>query len=219
LALESLWGQFITCPTSCQFGFAEAFARFRDHLVELFGSDRFVNPGDLSFFPSRLREPILSAGRAQHLMRVRYQGLDRIVEPYAIRFMIRKDGGGGEYLYVHQRSGGSGSGTRMYVPEDVDEIVELGETFEPQHEVEVTKAGEATDDVAFPNLGRRRAFVPGFGSSRAARSEGRGAFAFRVICNACGKRFPRKKYDTKIAAHHRPDGGRCFATWGRCEPS
>jgi hypothetical protein len=38
---------------------------------------------ELAFFPSNLRAPIMEAGAAQRLLRMRYHGVERRVEPYS----------------------------------------------------------------------------------------------------------------------------------------
>lgn len=61
-------------------------------------------------FPTtHLRMPIMEAGGDRRLVRLTYDGVTRIVEPYALAYKRRKDGHAEEYLYVYDRTGGRSS--------------------------------------------------------------------------------------------------------------
>lgn len=216
---HQMWDRFITCPVTCPMGFDDGVRRFKAHLETLFGVLRDRHSRELSFFPAALREPIMSAGRNNHVMRIVYRGEERIIEPYSLRFKERQDGGGGEYLYTYKLSGGStGPGVRQFVPEAIEELVELDVEFEPRFEVEVAKAGDPVADSSFHQS--RRAFIPGFGMTRgnATRSRRSGSRPrHRVRCRDCGKLFYRTKHQLKLLPHTDPRGGRCYATWGEHE--
>lgn len=214
VALQSLWEQYITCPSSCHIGFAEGVQRFRQHLEELFGGQRHSRGYELEFLSSKHREPILSAGRSKHLMRLVYDGEPRIIEPYAIRYKERHDGGGGEYFYAFNVSGGSSPpGIRSFVPSKIEALEELQQGFVPQFEIELAKAGELPDDIGFHGNRSPRTFIPGFGTTRSSSSGPK----YRVRCNRCGKLFARKTHHSKLRQHTTPDGQRCYGTWGTQE--
>jgi hypothetical protein len=192
--------------------------RFTEHLSELFGAQaRRVSRG-LSFFPAELREPIMAAGRNQHLMRLRYDGRDRDVEPYALKYMIRKDGVAREYFYAYDRSGGSSGecSIKSFVAERVESLVELPESFEPRCEVEVSQAGDIPDDPYF--RGRpRTSFVPGFGIARASQTSrpiAANGPKHRFRCSVCNKTFLRSECDAALRPHKHPNGLRCYGCYG-----
>ncbi len=51
----------------------------------------------------------MHAGRSQTLLRMTYDGVQRLVEPYSLEFNWRKGGTGQEYLYVWDQTEDSSS--------------------------------------------------------------------------------------------------------------
>ncbi|MCC7541335.1 MAG: nucleotidyl transferase AbiEii/AbiGii toxin family protein [Deltaproteobacteria bacterium] len=214
-ALQSVWEQYVNCPSSCRIGFAEGVQRFRQHLEELFGGQRHSGGYELEFLSSKHREPILSAGRSMHLMRLVYDGAARIIEPYAIRYKERRDGGGGEYFFAFNVSGGSSPpGIRAFLPSRMEALQELPQKFAPRYEIEVAKAGEIHDDVQFYGRVGRDGFVPGFGFTRGSAHDGP---KHRVRCPQCGKLFARKAHNLRLKPHAHPRGGTCHGSWASHE--
>ncbi len=216
--IGGLWNRFLSVPSSCVIGFEEGVNRFKSHLEGLFGAQRAQSAYRLSFFPSRLREPIMNAGRDQRLIRLVYDGRERQVEPYALKYKVRQDGGGGEYFYAFDRTGGtsSGPGMKTFVPEKIVELTELQETFEPRFEIEIAKAGELSNDVSFRGRrGSRRRFVPGFGIVRSPRIRtGRIAGPrHRFRCSVCGKLFLRKSRTASLKKHKDRSGSDCYGVY------
>ena len=141
--LGRLWERYISCPKVSRLSFDTA----RDAFVALI--DKLI-PGESRrhrsaiFFPSVLRAPIMQAADTTTLLRLRYNGYDRLVEPYELKFMIRGDGVGREYLYVYDRSGGSsGPGIKTLVSEGVQRIENTEIAFDPRYEIQMRKAGGA----------------------------------------------------------------------------
>jgi predicted nucleotidyltransferase component of viral defense system len=216
---QELWNQHITTPSTCRFDLSVAFERFKTHLKEMFGQYASALFYRLSFFPSGLREPILNAGRSQHLMSMTYDSQARIIEPYALKYRIKRDGVGREYFYAYDRSGGN-SGTqsiKSFLAEKVSALEELQESFEPRYEIELGQAGDLPDDPFF--RGRARTFVPGFGITRQVRPRRRSHSSYRqpkyhFSCPVCHKSFPRSSYDQDISGHKHPNGYQCPGSFG-----
>lgn len=85
-----------------------------------------------------------SAG-SQTMLRLRYAGVNRLVEPYALSFKSRRDGTAREYLYAYDTTGGrsSGPGIKTFVPGKVQAAENTDIKFEPRFEIELKKAGGA----------------------------------------------------------------------------
>jgi hypothetical protein len=110
--MRGYWSTII-CAAESRMDFTMAVDRFKGELRSLFSSFRYGDANQLAFFPAELRMPIMQAGRSQTLLRITYDGVPRLVEPYALSFKWRKDGAGQEYLYVWDRTGGrSGPGRK-----------------------------------------------------------------------------------------------------------
>ena len=77
---------------------------------------RVAGRGELAFYPSRLRNPIIEAGAGRKLQAFTYDGT-RVVEPYSLVFKRRKDGVAQEYFYAWDRTGGvrSGPGIKTFL--------------------------------------------------------------------------------------------------------
>ena len=146
----------------------------------------------------------MQAGHDLTLLRIRYHGIERMVEPYSLKYKQRRDGLAREYLYVYDRTGGrnSGPGLKSLVYQGVNSIENTDMQFEPRCEVELSKAGQLFGETYFkgspgPRFGLRRS------SSR-----------YVLVCNQCGKRFYRKKYSTKLNPHKDRYGNKCYGRYG-----
>ena len=60
----------------------------------------------MTYFPSQSRSDIMESARLHRLLRFMYDGLARIIEPYALVSKRRKDGVAREYLYGWDLRGG-----------------------------------------------------------------------------------------------------------------
>lgn len=211
LAFQGLWDKGIVASSSCRLGLDDGFALFKAHLGLLFGQQSAMRR-DLSFFPSSLRDPIMSAGRHMHLMSLTYDGVERVVEPYALKYKFKKSGGEGEYFYAYDRTGGqtSAPGLKTFVPGKVQALKELDEKFHPRSEVELYKAGEMPDDPYFHGAGGNSRFIPSFGMTRRKTH----TIKYVFHCAVCGKRFRRKERNSDIRGHVSASGERCWSTHG-----
>jgi hypothetical protein len=155
--LGGFWEKHICCPRVSWV----TFDRAKDAFLALI--DRLI-PGEARrrhssiFFPSAMRAPIMHAADSQTLLRIRYRGYERLVEPYELKFMRREDGVGREYLYVYDRTGGhSPPGIKCFVSEGVGRIENTDQPFNPRFDIELRKAGGSEIVGAFTGrpVGRR----------------------------------------------------------------
>lgn len=138
-----------------------------------------------------------------------YEGLERIIEPYALVFKRRKDGVAREYLYGWDLRGGrSGEiGIKSYIADKVHSVAILNETFEPRFPIELTKS---SGYFARPfSSGSTGAF-----GARRASSRANFGIEYTVECSYCNKRFKRTKYDTTLNEHKDRYGNRCYGRVG-----
>ena len=87
--MRAYWSK-IVCVTESRMDFTAAVDRFKGELRSLFLSFRYGDANQLAFFLAELRTPIMHAGRSQTLLRMTYDGVQRLAEPYALAFKWRK---------------------------------------------------------------------------------------------------------------------------------
>jgi len=204
--LRAFWGKVVT-PAVSRFGFDEALASLRTGLEELFAGLGGRPRAGGTYFPEPVRSQIFHAGAQQRLMRMRYQGSSRIIEPYALKFMRRQDGLAREYLWAFDRTGGrSGPGLKSFVASDLAAIEVLEAEFAPRYPVELVKgvAGAGT-------FGGRATAV---GVNRGSRSSGTRVRAHTVVCPYCSRRFDRTTPDLSLRAHKDGYGNNCYGRRG-----
>jgi len=83
---------------------------------------------------SGLRETLISAGRAHNLVRIRYGGHERDIEPYSFRYKVTKKGVGAEYFYGFDRS--RGETIKSFILHQIEGVSILPQTFTPRWTVE-----------------------------------------------------------------------------------
>ena len=163
-----------------------------------------------AFFPSRLRNTILQAASERMLLRVTYDGIPRLVEPYALTFKRRQsDGKGHEYLYVFDRTGGRrGPGIKAFFAHKIQRLEVSDTPFIPRFEIQLAKAGDASQTGVFRGN-------PGPRSGVTTRTRKRKSAAkFVVECHYCGKRFDRTTSSTRMNDHKDPYGNKCYGRSG-----
>ena len=158
--------------------------------------------------------PILHAGRTQTLLKIRYKGEERLVEPYSLKYQQRRDGVEREYFFAYKLSGGeSAPGIKMFVPEHMQSAENTDTKFEPRHQIELSKAGEMPENryLFDPNKPARSPRT-GYGV-RARRPRHLGPrYVFR--CSVCGKRFIKQTYDASMNSHKGKNKYPCYGTYG-----
>ena len=212
LPLEVLgrsWDKYLSFPKPGSFSFTNAAEAFASFINTLFPGAP-IRERSLVFFPSALRNPIMEAADSMTLLRLRYSGVERLVEPYSLKFKIRRDGVGREYFYVYDTTGGrsSGPGIKTFVPDKVQAVENTDIEFEPRFDVELRKAGGAETTGHFESQGRSRG---GWGrSSRRASTD----YRYEVECPYCLRRFKRKRRDSKLRPHKDQFGNKCYGRRG-----
>lgn len=203
--------QKVICPVATRLSFDHAVERLLVGIEELFAPFGYGQWYERAFFPAELRNPILAAGSTNKLLELRYHGVTRLVEPYALTFKRRKDGDAREYFYAYDRTGGrnSGPGIKSFVATDVEALVLTDNPFEPQFEIELAKSGDADTASYFKGTPGLRRLIS------TSRSHALGGVANYVIeCSYCGKRFKRKRLSLQLNPHEDKYGNRCYGRIG-----
>ncbi len=210
---RGLWSKYIVCPTRSVISFDDAMASYQALIEDLFVSVA-TSQRQSTFFPAKLRNPIMEAGHSLTLLDLTYDDIRRTVEPYSLNYKIRKDGVGREYLYVYDRSGGhSGPGIKAMVASGVQAIANTNEKFEPRFSVDLRKAGEMDGSPYFDAQRARRTSAFGVSRTSCRRASSR-SHNYVIECNVCGKRFYRTKYSTRLNQHKDKYGNRCLGKFG-----
>ncbi len=202
--LKTAWQKYIVCPVQSALDFDSAVAEFRAFIAQLFAPYGTATYGQLAYFPSELRNPIMQAGAGLNLLRLTYDGVRRDVEPYSLVFKRRKDGVGQEYFYVYDRTGGHGNpGIKALVNTKIHDLEILSETFIPRYQVVLSKAGE------YLGVGY---FARPFGGGR--RRITKSGWVYTIQCNYCNKTFRRRERNTTLREHKDKYGNVCYGRVG-----
>ena len=205
---RAAWKKYIVCPIQSLFDFDTALGRFKESIEALFAGLPVDRYGEIAFYPSQFRNAIMQAASDLTLLDITYEGRRRLVEPYSLAFKRRKDGFGQEYFYVYDRTGGrtTGPGLKSFLHPKIQNLANTEQRFEPRIPVELGKAGEFAGKSYF---GGR--FRPG---SRGVRYRSVTTRLYLVECAYCGKRFPRKRYSTRLRRHKDKYGNMCYGRSG-----
>jgi predicted nucleotidyltransferase component of viral defense system len=212
-AIKVAWNEFIVCPRASVFTFDDAEAWFKTVITEMFSMlapSPVLSPayaalrgrGGLDYFSSGPRSQILEAARLQRVIRFMYDGLERMVEPYALVFKRRLDGGAREYFYGWDLIGGRSGQKRikLYIASKVGAIQITEQSFRPRFPVGLVKDG--------------RYFSRPFSSGTRRTISRPSTMEYTVACPYCGKRFKRSRYDTSLNEHKDRFGHRCYGRVG-----
>lgn len=208
--LQGFWGK-VACPLATRMTFAHAVATLQRGIEELFAPFGVGGWSERVFFPAELRNAILEAGSARTLLELRYDGVTRLVEPYALTFKRRQDGEASEYFYAYDQTGGqrSGPGIKSFLAPKVDSLRLTDRPFEPRFEIELAKAGDADAAGYFASTAGRRLI-----GARRYRQAATGP-THTVQCPYCGRHFTRKTASTTLRQHKDRYGNRCFGRVGQ----
>jgi len=206
---RAVWHKYLVCPAQSLFDFDTALSRFKENIEAMFTGIRMDHYGQIAFYPSHFRNIIMEAANNLTVLDIAYDGRRRQIEPYSLVFKRRKDGFGQEYFYAYDRTGGrtSGPGLKSFLHPKIQALMTTEERFEPRLPVELGKAGEFTSKAYFGG-----SFRIGF-STRAHRRTST-ARLYLVECSYCGKRFPRKRYSTRLRPHKDQYGNDCYGRSG-----
>ncbi len=214
---RGLWNRYLVCPKHSIIDFDAAIEVFKENVESLFGQFPVAFRGQLAFFPSHFRNPIMEAATGPTLLEVGYNGYRRMVEPYSLVFKRRQDGVAREYFYVYDRSGGrSGPGIKAFVADRIGEIKNTSEKFEPRYPVELSKAGEFSGKTYFGSPFSRAGPAARAPRTRVLRARAAVSFGmeYTVECVYCGKRFRRSTPDMSLKKHKDKYGNECYGRTG-----
>jgi len=210
------WGKALICSKQILFSIEEAIGSFISELDSLFSVYSDNGYRQFQYFGPDLRIPIMQAGRTQTLLKIRYKGSDRVVEPYSLKFLQRRDGIEREYFYVYNCSGGENDpGVRCFVADRIESIENSDDKFTPRFPKELSKAGERPEKPFLFDPNRplrapaRMRSVPGRAS--VAKTSGP-KYIFQ--CSYCGKRFTKRTYIGTLNAHKNKNGYPCSGRMG-----
>ena len=194
------WWHKVLVPSASRMSFDIAVETLRSGVTELFEPYAVGGRGELAFCPSRLRNPGMEAGAGRKLIRVTYHGVTRTMEPYSLVFKRRKDGVAQEYFYAWDRTGGlrTGPGIKTLMHYDVQALDVLEETFEPQFEVTLSKAGDLSQSGYFAATRSPRVSTRRMATGRLGTRTGR---TYIVQCSSCGKQLSRTTNSTRLNPH------------------
>ncbi|MBD3398331.1 hypothetical protein GF412_03920 [Candidatus Micrarchaeota archaeon] len=140
--IENSWDSTIICPRDSRIIAKNAVDLFSDFVETLFskktiglfkGASPQTGFGHYDY-RSGIRESIISAGKAQRLIRMRYRGIDRDIEPYSFRYRLTKGGYGGEYFYGFDRT--RGDTIKSFLLPKVEKVSILPQIYSPRWLVE-----------------------------------------------------------------------------------
>jgi predicted nucleotidyltransferase component of viral defense system len=207
--LGQYWSK-IVCPKASLFSFDHALETLKVGVASLFLPFRY-GPGHApAYFPPQLRNAILQAATDLTLLRLVYQGRERLVEPYSLAYTIRRsDGMAQEYFWAYDRTGGrTGPGIKSFIRSGIQGMANTNIAFQPRFPVELSKAPTRGGVSTF--AGRSSSRFPAAG--RGLRSSG--GVTYTIQCPYCGKRFTRKTSNTRLNPHKDRWGSPCSGRSG-----
>lgn len=209
------WHKTVICAKQIIFEVEEAIGLFIEDLENLFNIYPDNGYMQFAFFGPELRVPIMKAGREQTLLKIWYKRSERIVEPYALKYLQRRDGVSREYLYVYNRSGGENlPGIRCFVADRIERIENTTETFEPRNPIELSKAGEMPEDRYLfdpnrPLKSTKSKLVSIFNTSHRSYKP-----KYIYQCSYCGKTFTKSTQNGNLGEHKDKNGYKCGGRYG-----
>jgi predicted nucleotidyltransferase component of viral defense system len=132
----------------------ENFSRLINSLFDLIIVSTVFTPGiasqirrsigtqivNFSYFPGNIRRTILTAGRANKMIKMIYNGFIRFVEPYKLEYYVRKrDGIGNEYFWGWDTTGGSSGkiGIKRFFCDKIQSAILTDQSYTPRFPVEI----------------------------------------------------------------------------------
>jgi predicted nucleotidyltransferase component of viral defense system len=99
-----------------------------------------LGTGFRTYFSSDIRNAIIGAGRTRTMVRLSYDGYDRLIEPYKLEYYVRKkDGQGLEYFWGWDTSGGKSGkvGIKQFICDKIQSVRPTSQSFQPRYTVEL----------------------------------------------------------------------------------
>lgn len=213
--IKALWAKTIVCSKESWIEIEDAISFFSTNITELFSDYPDQSYQDRHFFPPEMRNAIFKAGRDQTLLKIIYDGEERLVEPYSLKFQQKKDGEENEYLNAFKISGGtSAPGIKKFLPFKMELTENTDTKFSPQYEIELCKAGEYPDNKLLYDPYKQKATKARTSKSiyevqKPKRAKNYGPSNI-YKCSNCGKRFIRKSQDGQLKPHKSRNGSYCY---------
>lgn len=232
--IRGFWDQYLSCPKPSLFSFDSAAEWFKQVIADIFGlsEPRFSTVGargiggGSTHFSAEFRALMLEAGRLRRVLRVGYDGHERLVEPYALTFKKAEGQAPREYFYVFDTTGGSTGkqSIKAFVADKLHHIEITENDFEPRYAIELAKGGgyfgkstfsrpgsEYRADVRRESRGRVLGWAPRTRATKPAFGSGA---TYKFQCGVCSKIFTRSTYDGTLRAHKDKYGNNCFGRFG-----
>lgn len=222
--LKAKWAKTIIYTQKKLINVDDAIHNFTIEISDLFSDVSDTSYNDHLYYGPDLRNKILQAGRTLTLLRAIYNNVERIVEPYSLKFLEKSDGTAREYLYVWDRVGSKNNpGIKMFLPNKITLLENTGDIFSPKEgqEVELCRAGEYPENRYLYDKERKQAreLEKYYRSTTKQRSSGIrrtasiiSSFGPKYIyqCSTCGKRFYRKTQNSTVRQHKSKGGFTCY---------
>jgi len=215
---RNCWDKSLVCAKQLVISVDDAITIFLSDLDVLFADYPDNNFRQFAYFGPELRTPIIEAGRMQTLLKVRYKGEDRLVEPYSLKYLQRRDGAEREYFYGYNCSGGKNKpGIRCFVAESVQAVENTDEKFEPRFQIELSKAGETPEnpylfDPNRPSKVRKDRYP--LGRTKTSSRKTYFGLTYSYQCSFCGKKFTKRSMSSTLGQHKDRNGHRCSGRHG-----
>lgn len=203
------WSKTLVCAKQFIIDVEDAITSFISDLDDLFNIYQDNGFAQFTYFGPDLRVPIMNAARSQTLLKITYKGDERLVEPYSLKYLVRRDGRAREYFYIYNVVGGSSSpGIRCLVPDSFQSIENTEKKFEPRFIIELSKSGETPENPYLfdPNKPARRP------TTRRLRTYSGPRYVYQ--CSYCGKKFTRKTNTSRLNPHKDKYGYPCGSRQG-----
>ncbi|MDB5188221.1 MAG: hypothetical protein JWO50_741 [Candidatus Kaiserbacteria bacterium] len=214
------WAKSVVCAKEFLIGVEDAIIAFTTDLELLFAGYSDSGFAQFAYFNADHRATIMHAARTQTLLRFRYNGADRTVEPYSLKYMQKRDGSEREYFFAYNKSGGTNPpGMRSFISDKVETLENTDVKFIPQYPIELSKSGEIPEDryLFDPNKPEKAPRAPRMQTVRTLRPQGQrfsGGLKYIFKCGVCGKRFTRNNHDSSMRPHKGKGGYQCYGTYG-----
>lgn len=214
---KQFWSKTVICAKQFIFEVEEAITLFVTDLeiiFQIFPDNGFAQ---FAYFEPKLRVPIMQAGREQTILKIRYKGSDRTIEAYSLKYLQRKDGRQREYFYGYNCSGGSGTGVRCFVAENIERIENTDIKFTPRFPIELSKAGEKPEnpylfDPNRPAKAKRIRSLKSIFKTKSRKSYTGPKYVYQ--CSYCGKKFTKRSRNGNLNRHKNKNGFQCTGRHG-----
>lgn len=208
------WTKGIVCAKQFLIDVEDAINAFVTDLESLFKIYSDNGYAQCVYFSPEARATIMKAGREKTLLKINYKGVERMIEPYSLKYLEKRSGEEKEYFYAYNISGGNNKpGIRCFLPEGLQSIKNTEEKFSPRFPIELSKHGETPEnpylfDPNRPEKSPRSRSTNNIFSpfSRLGRSSSFGILKHTYQCGVCGKKITKSKQDSTIGPHKAKGG-------------